>query len=135
MTKFILSLFVFVSLAHGTAFAGDTPRKIDFTQLLLDADDHPFAECVKADPADKTKCAEEKQLTLGYVALQALNSPEQNITYSEAAKRGQLGLMVYRSNGAELTADEITLIKTQLPKRWSPLVVARAVPLLDPVSK
>lgn len=115
--------------------AADAPRKIDFTTVLLDQDDKPMTECVKADPTDRTKCAEEKPLTLGSVAMQALNVPEQNLSYTDAVKRGQLSIMVYHSPGASLTSEEVSLIKAQLPKRFGPLVVTRAGELLDPMAK
>ena len=42
--------------------------------------------------------------------------------------------MVYKSAAAELTVDEIKLIKDQVAKTWGPLIVARAFPLLDPAT-
>ncbi len=131
--KFLLALLI--ALMSSAAVADDAPRKIDFSQVLLDPDGKPLTECVKSDPVDRTKCLEEKTMTLGWASMQALNVPEQNMVYTEATKRGDLGLKVYQSHGVVLTSDEITLIKTQLAKRYSPLVVARAVPLLDPASK
>jgi hypothetical protein len=128
----VLVLFILTCTA---AFAADVPRKIDFTQVLLDPDGQPLTDCIKVDEANQNKCIKTKELTLGDVAMQALNVPERDISYTDANKRGQLGLSVYKSTEAVLTSDEITLIKKQLAKRWSPIVVARAIVLLDPAEK
>lgn len=114
--------------------AADGSRKIDFTQPLLDQDSRPMTECVKLNAVDRSKCDDEKVVTLGYAVFHALNVPEQNVSYTEATKRGQLALNVYRAADVGLSSEEISLIKTQLPKRWSPLVVARAVEILDPIA-
>jgi hypothetical protein len=131
--KFLLgSAFL---LFASTAFAADAPHKIDFTVILLDADNEPMQECAAPERAADGVCKEKRTITLGAVAMRALTAPEQGISGEDSLKRGQLALGVYRSPGAELTAEEIALIKKQVAKFYSPLVVARAFPLLDPAVK
>lgn len=113
-----------------SAFAEEA-RKIDFTTVLLDQDGKPMLEC--ADVGDR-ECKEKKPLTLGAASMRALAAPEQGLDPSASLKRGQLALSVYKSTGSVLTAEDITLIKTQISKIYTPLVSARAFPLLDPAS-
>lgn len=123
--------FAFVAwLCCSVALAADAPKRIDFTQVITDQDDKPIVDCLKLKD-DRSGCADEKTLTLGWVSMQALNLAEQGISYSDSLKRGTLALRVVKAADAELSEEEITLIKTQLAKRYSPLVVARAVPMLN----
>lgn len=126
-------VFVLAFLSS-SAFAEDLGHKIDFTQVLTDPDGKPFTECIKLSE-DKSKCVDEKELTLGWVAMQSLNVIEQGINYSDSNKRGTLALKVYKSAGMELSEDEITLIKNQMPKRYSPVVVAKAATILNSALK
>lgn len=125
--------FMAVTLAAVTfsAFAADIPRKIDFTIVLKDPDDADFQEC--ADQYDKD-CKVKRPMTLGSASLRALSMLEANLDVVESQRRGQLAVSVYKSTGAQLTADEIVLIKKQLAKSYSPLVVQRALAILDPAA-
>lgn len=123
--KVVLMFLLYVT----SAIAADI-HKIDFTQVLIDQDGATMAECV--DPPD---CKAKRDITLGSVAMRSLAAPEQSITPEESLKRGQLALSVYKSPGAELTAEEIALIKKQVAKTYGPLVVARVFPMLDPAVK
>jgi hypothetical protein len=132
-----MRMIVAATMISTAVFAADAPRKIDFTTVLLDQDDKPMVECLRVDSVDRSKCVEEKTITLGWATFQALNMVDQgdHLNYTDAVKRGQLGLTVLGKSSVELTSEEITLIKTQLAKHYSPLVTTRAVALLDPAAK
>lgn len=127
-------MFRIVALAAFVAFitpcrAADAPRKIDFTVVLTDQDDRPLQEC--AEPDDR-ECKVKRPITLGSIALRALSAQEQGLSPDESLKRGALAMSVYKASAAELSADEISLIKRQIAKIASPFIVARAFPILDP---
>ncbi len=121
-----------------SAHAADT-RKIDFSQVILDQDDKPIVvlECV--DPTDLVAMADGRKdcrntrpvtYTLGIIAQRALNLPEQGLDATTAQTRGQLALGVYKSTGAQLISEDVSLIKKQIAKMYAPIIVARAAELL-----
>jgi hypothetical protein len=135
MKKFLL-IAALVLLAPAYAVAGG---KIDFTQPILDPDDKPIVvmECV--DPTDtvtmadgRKECREFKKVayTLGLIAQRALNLPEQGLDQTASQMRGQLALSVYKSTGAQLTSEEVSTIKKQIAKMYSPIIAFRAAELL-----
>jgi hypothetical protein len=132
MLKYVLPFCVIAT----TAFAGDEPRKIDFTSVIMDQDDQPLRECTD-DPLPKEirECKAYKSVTLGMIAFRALASAERDVPQDESVRRGHLGLTIYKAAAAQLTAEEITLIKKQIAKNYSPLVVVRAFGILDPAEK
>jgi len=74
----------------------------------------------------------ELDLHLGQVALNALNAPEKEpLSLDAAIKRGNLGLMVADGGEHDVTPEEASLIRSLLPKIWSPVVVARAAKMLE----
>lgn len=122
------------SAVGGTCLA-DEPRKINFTAVITNQDDKAMRECAD-DPAPKKdeECKVWQNVTLGMIVLRALSMPEQGLAPDVSLKRGQLALRVYKSEDAVLTAEEIASIKTQLAKMFSPLLIARAFPMLDPAT-
>ena len=112
-----------------TATAADPPRKIDFTQVLKDQDGDDVFECV--DAADK-ECKEKRSVTLGMVANKALSMPEQNLGLDESYRRGRLANQVYKATAAPLAVEEIALIKKLIARSYGPMIVFRAVQILDP---
>jgi hypothetical protein len=126
---------VFALLFSTAAFADD-PRKIDFTSVIMDQDDQPLRECMD-DPLPKEirECKAYKSVTLGMIAFRALATPERDTAQDEVVRRGNLGLTVYKATDAQLTAEEITLIKKQIAKNYNPLVTVRAFRILDPAEK
>ena len=131
-------IVVALSLVATAALAADA-AKIDFTTVLNDQDGHPLEECIEPmanpplAPVDKA-CTKKQDITLGIVSTRALLTPEQNLQPEDSQKRGQLALSVYRSAGAQLTAEEVALIKKRIAAVYGPLIVARAFPLLDPAT-
>lgn len=127
-------LALLVSVLSIPALA-EEPRKINFTTVMLNQDDKVMTECAD-DPAPKkdAECKVMQNVTLGMVVMRALVVPEQGLAPDISLKRGQLALRVYKSEDAVLTAEEITSIKTQMAKVFSPLVIARAFPILDPAT-
>lgn len=117
--------------------AADEPRKIDFTTVLLDQDDKPIVAIECANATTDAECKDKKQtiFTLGLVALRSLNLAEANLQPGESQRRGYLAVSIYKSAGAQLSSDEITLIKNQIAKMYAPIVVMRAFEILDPIPK
>ncbi|MCV0395482.1 MAG: hypothetical protein K5872_22300 [Rhizobiaceae bacterium] len=75
---------------------------------------------------------EESGLTLGKVALAALNAPSREpLSIVEAMKRGNLAIRVAEGGDHEITPEEATLIRGQLPHAWAPVVVAIAAKMLE----
>jgi hypothetical protein len=130
MLRIALAFAIIFSTA---AFAADEPRKINFTEVLTDQDGFVMTECADI-PAPKSEdvCKVHRPITLGMLAMRALAAPEQGIAADESLKRGQLAISVYKSEGAQLTVEEIALIKKQIAKFFGPLVVVKTFALLDP---
>ncbi len=109
------------------------PRPIDMTVVLMDAMGKPIVDSSKVT-AEDPKCEKCGPLTLGAAVAAALlvdRRDEPNISALEKAKRGLLALKIMDDKGAVLTAGQIADI-TKLMAIWPPIVVARALPLLDP---
>lgn len=131
----IATTIVAVLLGTAAAMAADQPRKIDFSVVLTDQDDKLLNVCITpgiAVDADSKDCTEKRPMTLGFVASRALNAGEPNMDLGESIRRGQLAINVAHSSGAELTVEEIALIKKRIAAVWSPIVTARAAAILDP---
>ncbi len=128
--RWILLLFV-----PTIALAGEAPQ-INFQGIIVDYDGKSLSECIDDPlPKDDRDCKSRKPLTLGIFATRALLMPEQGISPEESFKRAELARKVYQSSGVALTSDDITLIKKQIAKAYSPLVVGQTFPLLDPAMK
>jgi hypothetical protein len=122
-------LAVLTLTAAGLRADPPAPRVIDFNQLILDFDGNPVTEC--ADPRE-TVCKEKHIVTLGDVAMRALVTPEANPVAEESFRRGELARRVYKGSSVQLSAEEIVLIKKQVAKAFSPLVVYHVFTTLDP---
>jgi hypothetical protein len=140
LMRLLFTAAVLGGLAGPAVAADPAPaRKIDFTTVLLDPDGKPFTECLRVDEADRTKCAERVDVTLGYLARAVLNlrqRGDESLPLDELVRRGQLASFVYRSTAAELDSGEVDLIKRLLaavPSMQTTMVVA-ALKILDPVA-
>jgi hypothetical protein len=103
---------------------------IDFTTVLNDQDNAPMKDVM----AMQANGGIEVTLTLGRAAAHALNvqsQSESEISGEEKFRRGMLAFTVRDNAGCELKVEEISLIKKQLAKLYSPVVIYRAFPLLD----
>jgi hypothetical protein len=141
----MLSLFVSVALAEEPKRVASELRTIDFSTKIVDQDNQPIRECGRAKEDDPRQCAEMISLTLGRLAMTALNQNEAGLKGEDFVKRMKLGFKVFDAKELELGIDEIKLIKDQieklgLPQRqygdvapYKPLVIFRAEQLLDPV--
>ena len=129
------TLAVVIALSLTVPVLAEEPHKINFTSVLTDQDDQAMTECAD-NPAPKTdaECKVRHPVTLGMVVLRALVMPEQGLAPEESLKRGQLALSVYKAEAAVLTAEDTALIKKQMAKVYSPLITARAIPILDPAT-
>lgn len=122
-------------LASSVAIAADDPRKINFTTILLDQDNAPITECIDSPaPKDFADCKSKQPVTLGVISMRALVAGEQGLAQDESLKRGQLALSVYKANAVQLPAEDIALIKKQIAKNYSPLMVLRTFQILDPAT-
>lgn len=116
-----------------TAAAPDGVRTIDMTAVIIGTDGKPLRDTTKQMP-DDPKCDNCGSLTLGSVVAAALladRKDEPGITSVEKAKRGVLALRLLDDKAATLNATQLADIE-RLLSIWPPLVVARALPLLDP---
>jgi hypothetical protein len=107
--------------------AQESPRHIDFTQVLKDLDGKPLP----VNPDGKLPAA----ATLGYVAKEALVNALQGDPPEGAGKfdRWQLAAKIYPDKSdVVLTAEEVATIKDRIGKGFPALVVGPAWKLLDP---
>jgi hypothetical protein len=107
--------------------AQESPRHIDFTQVLKDLDGKPLP----VNPDGKLPAP----ATLGYVAKEALVNALQGDPPEGSAKfdHWQLAAKVYPDKSdVVLTAEEIATIKERIGKGFPALVVGPAWRLLDP---
>lgn len=100
------------------AFAG----QVNFAAVLTDQDGKPI------------KDADQRVLTLGRASMMALmQSYPDDIAASteEKARRGVLALRVYTAGSVDVPAEDVVLIKKYIGKLYPPLIVVRALPLLE----
>ena len=79
-----------------------------------------------------------KEVTLGDVAVRALMSlaqDEQSLAGEEKFKRFALAMRLKDGGEVAVSAEDIAMLKKLIGKLYTPLVVGRAFPLLDPSEK
>jgi hypothetical protein len=81
-----------------------------------------------------TSATDQSPVTLGKVCEDALIAtlPGDNPTPDEKGNRFRLAMKVHE--GKNLTSEDITLLKKVIGLAYGPLVVGRAIELLDPAS-
>lgn len=129
----IRALVVAALIASAPAFADTPVRTIDMTTVITDMHGKAIPDATQAT-ADDSKCDKCGPLTLGTVVATALladRKDEPNLATVDKAKRGALAVRILDDRAAVLTATQIAEV-VRLLNIWSGLVVARAVPLLDP---
>jgi hypothetical protein len=102
---------------------------IDFTTVLKDQDGKPLLDLMTMQNNGNTEVA----LTLGRACAHALNVQGQNeeLSGEEKYQRGALAFKVRDADKCELKAEDIVLLKKQLAKLYTPIVIYRAYPFLD----
>lgn len=75
----------------------------------------------------------EKPVTLRDVFSTALNStlPDEKLTADQKVKIYQITTKLYENDEADLTVDQLALIKEQVGKVYNPLVYGRVCEFLD----
>lgn len=107
---------------------------IDFSTILLDLSGEP----IKDNIAMQINGGLDLDLTLGRAASHALCASypdENNLGGDEKFRRGLLACKVYPGGQHELSPEDVTLLKKLVAKAYSPIVVIKAWPLLDPTLK
>lgn len=129
MRRLILAFSLFAAPALAAP-----PATIDMTAPILDQHGKPAPDTSQVTP-DDPKCEKCSPLTLGTVVSTALltdrGRDEPNLSSIDKAKRGVLALRVLDNNAATLNAKELADV-VRLLSIWPPLIVARALPLIDP---
>lgn len=116
--KKMLIATAFIALMTVQAIAVE----INFSTVLVDTENQPL------------KDGDGKPLTLGRAAMLALMSPypdDSNASADEKLKRGELALRVYQAIKLNLTVEEAAMVKKYIGKLYPPLVIVRALPLLE----
>jgi hypothetical protein len=114
-------------------------RTVDMTTVLVDMNGAPLSDGSKVviGPDGKADCSKCGSLTLGAAVATALltdRRDEQNLPAIDKAKRGALALKIMDDKASVLNPVQIEEIK-RLLVIWSPLVLTRALPLIDPTVK
>jgi hypothetical protein len=117
-------------------FAAPVPAfAIDFTTVLTDLDGAtPLKDVYPLNEPDQAK---HPDLTLGLAAAHALtfDGRDDQSSGDEKRHRGDLAIRIVKAKDIKLEAEDVATIKKMMPKIWSPLVIARSWPLLDPAAK
>lgn len=113
---------------------------LNFKLKKLDGSDLIDLEPDGLDETGQPKFKPSKPLTLRKAIVDSLTSnfqDEQKLEAMKKAKRGWLAMKIWDHKDPliELTAEEVTLCKDLIGKRYSPLVVAQAWSILDPASE
>lgn len=113
----------------------------DFSAPLLSTDGKSTPECIRLSD-DRTKCAEEINLTLGWLSRFALDQTEETdprtgrsgpIALSDVIKRGSLAEKIRANPNLDLSVDEAKLIKDQILKlNYKVGIKYQAIKLIDP---
>jgi len=113
---------------------------LNFKIKRLDGKDFVDMEPDGVNELGQPKFKEGKALTLRKVCVDALMMifpDEEKLAPQKKAERGWLALKIHNHPEPliELTAEEVTLCKDLIGKRYIPLIVALAWEMLDPASK
>lgn len=102
---------------------------IDFTQVIKDQDDKPLQDFI----TQQTNGGKDITLTLGRAVSHALMAQDQGETISGEDKfhRGMLAFKVRDAVSCDVKVEDVVLMKKQIAKLYSPIVVYRAFPMLD----
>lgn len=102
---------------------------INFTQVIKDQDDQPLQDYITM----QTNGNKEITLTLGRAVSHSLMTQDQNeqISAEDKFNRGMLAFKIRDCADCEVKAEDIVLMKKQLGKLYSPIVIYRAFPMLD----
>lgn len=126
MLNVTVSLILLLLVATSSVAA-----EIDFTQDLYGIDGSRLQQqVVKDGPLEP--------LTLGDVAVVALVSPsddERNLDPMKKFQRDRLARKIYKNSKAELSPEEVSLIKERIGKIYGPVQIGASWPLLDPTLK
>lgn len=98
---------------------------VDFSTVITDLNGLPMND---GSP-------EKKVFTLGDAAVQALVTPypdEPNVSATEKFRRAELASRIKNKPDTLMSVGETDLVKQLIGKAYSPIVVFRAWPLLDP---
>jgi hypothetical protein len=134
ITKFVMTALVAAAVLFAIAHA----RAADFSAKILDLYGQPMVDDAKCplDQAGNRKC--DDPATLGIVAMRALLAPyqgEENLSGEDKFKRFALAMKIKGGGEVPLSAEDTALLKKLIGKLYTPLVVGRAFPLLDPAEK
>ncbi|GGH36401.1 hypothetical protein SAMN05444007_108259 [Cribrihabitans marinus] len=92
--------------------------KIDFSRTMTDFEGQPVQNG-------------QQPLTLGVVAARALNATgDPRSSPDDALARGMLAFKVYGQTEADVTPEDLALIRKMLPVAWAPMIVAQAHEML-----
>lgn len=128
MRTFIIATALAVFLFSSMTWAAE-PASIDFSQPIIDQDGK-----VLQAPADANGKS-PGVFTLGVAAAQALfgvYQDETTISGQKKFERGVLAMKVKDGGHVTLSPEDLATIKELIGKAYTPLVVTRAWPLLDP---
>lgn len=129
VAKIIAVLIATTGAAHAQS------NKIDFTQPLTAAGNIPLliggTDC-KAGQVPGKDCS-QVPMTLGDAAVTALESPltDDGTDGKKKFERDALARKVYNNAAAELSPEDVALIKERIGKFWNAPQVGAAWPLLD----
>lgn len=99
--------------------------RIDFSAPIKDMRGEPLVE-------------NEKQVTLGSVACNALLFPyqdETNLPGKDKVQRFTLAALCSNETEVDIDSEDVALIKKLIAKMYGPLIVGRAYEIIDPKPK
>lgn len=125
----LLSVLILAALSVPivAAIAADEPRRIDFTQQLIDADGATFPDdglCPFDQAMGKRTCA--TTLTLGRAAFYALRMNDTNIGWDDAVRRDELARSIRDAKDWPLLSNDKDLIRKLMPRLWPPAIIGAA---------
>jgi len=117
--------------------------RIDFTAPINDYDDDNIkvSEAIKEDKEKGIKAKDAVFMTLGYMAIQALNTvnaKEQSMAAEEKVHRATLSVLIHGAlKGADdgmvdVDLKDIVIIKDLMNAIYAPLPIMRAFEIFDP---
>jgi len=108
--------------------------KVRLDHVLVDMEGEKLIERVKTKEVDNDgePIIKETIITLGKICANALMTPpKQPDTGEEKVKKGKLAMRIWGLDEAELSIDELKLLKDQIGIAYGPLVVTQAWDLLE----
>lgn len=107
--------------------------KIKLNHILVNLEGEELVEQVKTKEKDENNrpITKDVKITLGKICANALMNPVKEDSGEKKAQKGKLAMRLYGLDEADLSIEELALVKDLIGQFYGPLVVTQCWTLLE----